>query len=59
MLQPIFKLENNELDELLVTQSKINSTPIKYIKRTRDLFELCKNAPEWYLQADYEKREDC
>ena len=59
MLQPTFKLEYNELDELLVTQTKINRTPIKYIKRARDLFELCKNTPKWYLQADYEKRENC
>lgn len=47
-----------ELDELLVTQTKINKTPIKYIERARDLFELCKNAPEWYLQADYEKKRE-
>ncbi len=47
-----------ELDELLITQSKINKTPIKYIERARDLLELCKNAPEWYLQADYEKKRE-
>lgn len=47
-----------ELDELLVTQSKINKTPVNYIERARDLFELCKNAPEWYLQASYEKKRE-
>lgn len=47
-----------ELDELLVTQTKINKTPVNYIERARDLFELCKNAPEWYLQADYEKKRE-
>ena len=46
------------LDELLVTQTKINKTPVNYIERARDLFELCKNAPEWYLQADYEKKRE-
>ncbi len=47
-----------ELDELLVTQTKINKTPITYIENARNLFELCKNAPEWYLQADYEKKRE-
>ena len=47
-----------ELDELLIKQSEINKTPIEYIERARDLFELCKNAREWYLQADYEKKRE-
>lgn len=47
-----------ELDGLLITLSKINKNPVKYIERARDLFELCKNAPEWYLQADFEKKRE-
>ena len=47
-----------ELDELLIKQSKINKTPVEYIERARDLFELCKNAQEWYLQANYEKKRE-
>lgn len=47
-----------ELDELLVTQAKINKTPINYIERARDLFELCKNASQWYLQADIQKKKE-
>lgn len=47
-----------ELDELLVTQQKINKTPINYIERARDLFELCKNAPQWYLEQSNEKKRE-
>ena len=47
-----------ELDELLIKQSKINKTPVEYIERARDLFKLCKNAQEWYLQANYEKKRE-
>lgn len=47
-----------ELDELLVAQSKTDKNPVKYIERARDLFELCKNAQAWYLQADYEKKRE-
>ncbi|MCD7879154.1 MAG: recombinase family protein [Candidatus Gastranaerophilales bacterium] len=47
-----------ELDELLVLQTKINKTPVNYIERARDVFELSKNAKEWYLQADYEKKRE-
>ena len=47
-----------ELDELLIKQSKINKTPIEFIERARDLFELCKNAQECYSQANYEKKSE-
>jgi len=47
-----------ELDELLVIQQKINKTPVNYIERARDLFELCKNAPQWYLEQNYEKKRE-
>lgn len=47
-----------ELDELLILQTKINKTPIRYIERARDVFELAKNASCWYLEADYEKKRE-
>lgn len=47
-----------ELDELIINQSKINQSYVNYIERARDVFELCKNASQWYLEQSIEKKRE-
>lgn len=47
-----------ELDELIVKQTQICKMHVDYIERARDLFELCKNASQWYSEQTFEKKRE-
>ena len=47
-----------ELDDLILKQGQLSKDHVKYIERARDLFELCKNAEQWYSEQNIEKKRE-